>query len=42
MLYRYIDEVKALGAEIQYNRISKTFYYISDLDIKVDINFDNY
>lgn len=41
MLYVYIEEIKTLGAEIKYNRSTKTFYYENDFDIKIDIHFDN-
>jgi hypothetical protein len=41
MLYVYIEEIKTLGAEIKYNRSTKTFYYKNDFDITINICFDN-
>ena len=40
MLYVYIEDIKKLGAEITYNRKSKTFFYKNNFDIKIDVDFD--
>ena len=41
MLYNYMEEIKTLGAHIKYDRITKTFYYENDFDVKIEIYFDN-
>ncbi|MCP4457542.1 MAG: HTH domain-containing protein [Cytophagales bacterium] len=36
-MYEVLDDLKSLGKEVKYNRVSKTFYYVDD--IKLDIKF---
>lgn len=36
-LYNLIDEFKAMGASIKYNRESKTYYYTNEFDLKSKI-----
>lgn len=40
MLYNYLEEIKALGAGIKYNRKNRTFYYENEFDVKMEIHFD--
>lgn len=37
-IYNLIDELKILGAEICYNRTSKTYYYCNDFKIELNIS----
>lgn len=36
-IYNLIDELKILGAEICYNRVTRTYYYCNDF--KIELNF---
>jgi hypothetical protein len=37
-IYNLIDELKILGAEICYNRTTKTYYYCNDFKIELNIS----
>jgi len=37
-LYNYIDDLKSIGAEVEYNRTSQYFFYKNEFDIKIVID----
>jgi DNA-binding protein len=41
LLYYLLDELKDVGAEIEYNRRKSTFYYANDFEIHVTIRILN-
>jgi len=36
-LYNYIEDLKNIGAEVEYNRTSQHFFYKNEFDIKIVI-----
>ena len=36
-LYNYIEDLKSIGAEIEYNRTAQYFYYGNNFDLKIVI-----
>lgn len=41
VFYFRLDDLKALGAEIQYDRIQKSFYYINDFKMEIKITYNS-